>query len=846
MNNKPDNSKETNFTEDSIIPENSISSEEMYGIIDEDDFYEEQKETQESKTNIKKETQTTETRNSTQTENDNSFSGKIKKRFLHFKNEVREQFEEITKDFKEESRYNRNERRKEFYKGRRPASLRHRILYILLYFIKRIFSLAASSVFAIILVFILTGTIVGTVVTVYILGFMDTTQSIILDDIEESYASYVYQMNKQTQEYELVYKAAIQSHDVRLAVDFENLPDHVKYAFVCIEDERFYSHEGVDYKRTLGAILNLGMNMIGINHDVYGGSTITQQLIKNVTQDDEQTVERKMREIFTAMKFEKKYTKDKILEAYLNEIYFGQIDTYNMYGVEAAAVGYFGKSATELTIAEAAVLAAIPKSPNEFNPTINFETNKGRQSYCLTKMFELGVISPYQYQQALNDDIFLSTMEGFEEKYPNHRKLTENRDDFENPEKNSWCVDLAIKEFGKYLEETLEVENGIATFNTGGYKLYITADTDVQAHLDDTFKDWYYFPESTSPLPEGKTEKIQAAMAVLDYQGHVLGIAGQIGQKQGNLDWIYAYDNNRQPGSTIKPITTYGYALENDYITWSTMFYDDPLPAGVADTGRWPNNYGGSTSGSYLPTYQFLQWSHNTLPAQIVYNCGMQQVFDFATQNLGLPLDPIHDMTYSSLSVGGCYNSPNVIELANAYIPYGNGGLFYDASVIATAVDLRTGDTIIDNVNRVGEQAVSEETAYVMNKLLQNVVKNGTGTSAQLWNTTVAGKTGTTENWRDITFVGLTPDYASALWVGYPESTDWNWRAIERADSASIWRNVFGGYANATASGAQFPECDSVIYARFCSSTGLLANPGCPGGQYGYYKSSNCKYCYSH
>lgn len=852
MSDKPNSNDEKKSTDDlisDILNEENVktSSEEIYGFDDEDEKALPVKEEIPEK---KEDASVTVTESeSDKINNDSPFVSSIKKKFQYFKEETKEQFKEITKDFREESKYTRNERKKEFYGGRPPASIKHRLLYILLYAFKKVFSLALTSVFAIFLVFILTGTIVGTVVTVYLLSFMDTTQAIALKPIEESYASYIYQMNKETQEYEMVYKAALQSHDIKLAVDINELPDHVKYAFVCIEDERFYSHEGVDYKRTAGAILNLAITMMGVDKDIYGGSTITQQLIKNVTQDDEQTVERKMREIFSAMKFEKKYTKDEILQAYLNEIYFGQIDTYNMYGIEAASIGYFGKSATELTTTEAAMLAAIPKSPNAFNPTLFPEENKERRDYCLTKMFELGVISPYEYQKALNEEVMLSTDKGFAEKFPNHKKLTESEDEFKNPETNSWCVDLAIYEFADYLQETYELESqqeGINMFNRGGYKLYITMDTDVQNHLNTTFADWTYFPESQSITPKGDYEKIQAGMAVLDYQGHILGIAGQIGGKTGNLGWINEYSGRRQPGSTIKPITTYGYALENDHITWSSMFYDSPLPAGVASDTAWPSNYGGGTSGGYYPVSYFLQWSLNTLPAQIAYNHGLQQVHDFATQNLGLPFHPTEDLTYSSLCVGGCYTSPTVIELANAYIPYGNGGTFYKASVIAQAVDMRTGTTIIDNINRQGEPAVSEETAYVMNKLLQNVVSQGTGTSAQLWNTTVAGKTGTTENWHDITFVGLTPDYVSSLWVGYPTSQDWDWRAIERADSARIWYNVFGTYANAHASGNQFPECDTVIYARYCSSTGLLANPGCPGSKYGYYKSTNCDYCYSH
>lgn len=778
------------------------------------------------------------------------FLGGFKEHVHELKTELSEQSKEIWNDYKEESRHKKIKRQKEFYGGNPPKTKKLRALYIAYQTFKRIVSLVLTAVFSLMLIFILTGTIVGTSVIVYILNFMDTTPSVVLGDIEESFSSYIYMINKETEEYELVYKVTPPSHDVRIASDVNELPDHVKYAFVCIEDERFYSHEGVDYKRTGAAVANLMLQKIGISSRKFGGSTITQQLIKNVTGDNEDSWERKMREIFTAMKFEKNYTKDEILEAYLNEIYFDEIDSYHMYGIEAASIGYFGKSATELTIAEAATLAAIPKSPYDFNPTKFYEDNKERKEYCLYKMFELGVISADQYEEAMNEEILVSTMDKFKKKYPNAKKLTESDDDFENPEINSWSVDTAIYEFADYLVETNNLDSrreGISKFNSGGYKVYITADADIQAHLDETFEDWYYFPEylSDADYLSDDERRVQAALAVMDYKGNILGVAGHIGKKEGNLGWNNAYQTHRQPGSAIKPVSTYGYALENDLITWSTYFYDRSLPAGVADPNdTWPNNYDGAPSGGYYPVNYFLKQSINTLPAQIAWKYGVDEVFDFATQKMHLDLDPVKDRNYSPICVGGTSTGPTVINLANAYIPYGNGGTYYKASIISKVVDLKTGELIIDNQNKAGEPAVGEDTAYIMNKLLQRVIKAGTGTAAQLGGTIVAGKTGTTENWRDITFVGLTPDYVSALWVGYPEGE--NPGAIRNSNSAKIWYNVWGTYASEHAVAEDFPDCETVLKnVRYCSYTGLIANSNCPGGDYGYYKQTD-SYCYYH
>lgn len=773
-----------------------------------------------------------------------TFGEKFKERVHDIMHEISEQNKEIFLDFKEEARYKRNKRRKEFYGGTPPRSANMRALYILLYFIKKVFSIALTTLFSLVLVGILTATIVGTTITVYLLSFMDSTASVVLEDIEESFSSYIYQLNKETNEYDLVYRVTPSSGEVRIKTDIDQLADHTKYAFTSIEDERFYSHEGVDYKRTGAAVVNLVLEKLKISDSHFGGSTITQQLIKNITQDKEDTPERKMREIFSAMKFEKKYTKDDILESYLNTIYFDEIDGYHMYGIEAASIGFFGKSATELTIAEAACLAAMPKAPNAYNPIKNPEDNKERMDTCLYKMFELGIITPDEYEEAINTELDLSSSEGFNERHPNAKRLSENDDEFKNPEINSWCVDAAINEIGEYLQEKYNLKTfaeGRDKFNHGGYKIYLSYDTDVQAHLDSTYENWYYFPERLSSTGE----MVQSSLAVLDYKGFVLGLAGKIGGKKANLDWNNATDTHRQPGSTIKPVTTYGYGIETDKITWSTMFYDRALPAGVAMERAWPDNYDGAPSGGYYPVWYFLKQSINTLPAQIVYNYGHQEVFDFATQRLHLDLDPTMDMDYSPLCVGGTYTGPSALNLANAYLPYGNGGTYYKATLFKKVVDIKTGMTIIDNEkDRVGEPAVSDETAYIMNKLLQRVITDGTGTAAQLSNTTLAGKTGTTENWRDIAFVGLTPDYCSAMWVGYP--TGENPWAIEDANSARIWYNVFGTYANATASGNQFPECETIVYARYCSSSGMVAGPNCPGGQYGYYKSTYTPYCSWH
>ena len=773
---------------------------------------------------------------------------KVIERIGDIAEEIADQYKGSHSDYEEVRRRKRKQRMYEFYGGKPPKDRKARELYIGLYFLKKTLQGIGTAIFTLFLMFILTGTIVGTVVAVYLMNFMDSTDSIVLDAFKQSFASYVYEMNPETEEYELIFKVTPESHNVKLPCDINALPDHVKFAFVCIEDERFYAHEGVDFKRTSAAILNLALNQIGVHRAEFGGSTITQQLIKNVTHDDEQTWDRKMREIFRAMKFEKNYTKDNILEAYLNEIYFSDVEGYHMYGVEAASIGYFGKSATELSIAEAAVLAAIPKAPNEYNPVEEFEANKERKEVCLYKMFELGVISAEEYEEAMNQEILLTTMPEFQKKYKNYKKLTESDDEFENPAILSWPLETALNEIGDYLKEKNNLESraeGLEMFNSGGYKLYLSSDREMQEYLDEKYEDWYYFPEAESS--EG--QMIQSAIAVLDYKGHILALEGKLGKKEvsDNRGFNAAYEGGRQPGSTIKPVTTYGYAIENNIMTYSSFYYDQYLPYGVVPGfDYWPHNYDGAPSGGYYPVYYFLKQSINTLPAQIVYNDGdnrARAVYDFATRKLHLDLDPEWDVDYAPLCIGATNTGPSVINLANAYMPYGNRGRYYKASIISKCVDVMTGDYIINNEKRDYEQAVSEETAYIMNRLMENVITDGTGTAAALWSTPLVGKTGTSEDWRDISFVGLTPDYISAIWIGYDRGTN-SW-AIEGANSAGIWKSVFGNYADEHSSGDDFPVCETVAHESYCAYSGMRATSRCPVGGMGYFKPED-GYCTAH
>ena len=386
--------------------------------------------------------------------------------------------------------------------------------------------------------------------------------------------------------------------------------------------------------------------------------------------------------------------------------------------------------------------------------------------------------------------------------------VPEFAEDFQNPEVIPWSVETALDEISDYLMETNNLDtrdHGTVMFANGGYRLYLTTDRKLQTYLDDKYKDWYYFPESLS----NEGDMIQSAIAVMDYEGHILGVEGKIGEKaaEDNRGFNFAYEGGRHIGSAITPVTVYGYAVENGLLTPETEFYDEPLSLGIIpDVDYWPRNFDGAPSGGYYPAKYFFKQSINTLPAQILYNNGnslVEEIYDFATKKLHLDLEP-EDADYAPLAMGWTYTGPGLINLANAYMPYGNGGRYYKASIISRLEDAETGEILIDNENRDYEQAVSEETAYIMNDMLSEVIRNGTGTAASLENAPVAGKTGAVEDWRDLTFVGLTPDYVSAMWIGYDLGGN-SW-AIESINSAGLWKNVFGDYADENWSGASFPK----------------------------------------
>ena len=694
--------------------------------------------------------------------------------------------------------------------------------------VKKFFAIIGTTLLSAVLIVLISASIIAAALTVYVLQFVDQEAvDISLSDLDLDYTTFIYGFDENGSRVEL---QSISRNADRIPVTIDKIPQHVQDAFVYIEDERFYEHYGIDWKRTFLAFVNEFLDMWSSRQ---GGSTITQQLVKNVTGDDETNWDRKMREIFRAATLEKYCPKTDILEAYLNYIGFGG----STAGIQAASLKYFGKDVSELTIAEGACLAAIPKSPNQYNPFAYYideetgravyygkEKNLERQKEVLKAMYKNAVISKKQYEEAINTEV----------------KFLDPNAKYENDEDNgvqNWFVDMVIRDVILEFQDLygIDYEEASNKLYNGGYEVYTTVDIAMQEAVEEKFKDYSTFSETVLSDPP------QAAFICMDYQGNIKAVVGGIGEKSGSNINNRATRATRSPGSCIKPITSYGYAIENDLITWSTVFRNEPvIEIEDEETGtmrKWPYNYNSKSwdMAGYF-TFQALQRSLNTVPAQLVQMETPQEVFDFLQNKFQITTLSASDADLAPLSVGALTNGMTLEELVAAYQVFGNAGKYYKPTSYTQVIDSE-GKVVLQH-KYTPIQSISKESAYVMNKLMQTVIEgpNGTGKAAKLDTTPIVGKTGTSQEWHDLSFVACSPDYVSGIWYGYdipkeiPTGTYYS--------SAAVWKNVFGEIADSMPN-KEFPECDDVQELYYCARTGLLASGVCPTSTIGYYKSTN-------
>lgn len=618
--------------------------------------------------------------------------------------------------------------------------------------------------------------------------------------------SFIYTVDSETGE-ETLYET-IRGTENRIWVDSEDIPDNLKNAVVAIEDERFYKHHGVDWKRTFGAVFNW---LVG--DDQYGGSTITQQLIKNATDENDYSVKRKVNEIFRALALEDEIgDKDRILEMYLNTIYLG----YNCYGVKTAATTYFGKDVSELSLAECAVLAGLTNNPSIYDPYNHPDKVKERQTAILGKMLELGMIDQATYDAAVAEEL-------------NYRPYEQYQQDISDV--YSYFTDAVIKDVTQDLMEQKGYSEQVASnmVASGGLKIYATIDPEIQQIVDEVWAD-----DSVFPTTEKYGERPQSAMVITDKQGNIVAIAGGRGEKTENLAFSYATDARRQPGSSFKPLSTYGPAMDKGIIVPSTTVYDKPLEIG--DDGKpWPMNDGKMPTGNAMTIKSGITSSVNTIAVQVMSMLTPQASYDFLTQRLGFGDALVgsrtyedgtvkSDIDYSPLALGALTDGVTVREMAGGFATFINEGV-YGGTRTYTKVEDSEGNVVLENNPSTDLGFENVRTAYYMLECLQNVTAYGTASGTQISGVETAGKTGTTTSNTDIWFCGVTPEYSAAVWVGYEHNYTLN--GLYGRNAAAIWLKVMQKVHEGD-SGLVFDshpqDFETVTY---CMDTGLLASGAC-------------------
>ena len=545
----------------------------------------------------------------------------------------------------------------------------------------------------------------------------------------------------------------------RVWVDYEELPWYLEKALVSIEDKRFYEHKGVDWYRTAGAFVTMFAKM----DTSYGGSTITQQLIKNLTGKDDVTIQRKLTEIFGALELEKKYDKQEIVEWYLNAVCFGQ----GCYGVQTAAQTYFGKDAKDLTMAEAAAIVGITNLPTYYDPFYNEQNNKERQETILREMYEQGYINYQQYKDAVAEELVFTRTPGEE--------VTQNIFSY-YPEV---VIDDVINDLMQL--KGISKETAQTLLYTGGYNVYTCLDVNVQNTIDAIYTDLDAIPNTW-----GSDQQLQSGIVVMDpYDGRILGLSGGVGEKTRNFPLNRATGTKRPPGSSVKPLASYGPAIDLGLITPDTTVLDSPGLT-LKGTDWFPANDSNQYFGM-VSIYTALQYSLNTVAAQIVDILpeGPVTSYNYLVNHLGFTSLVPDDMSYAPMALGQFTDGCTVREMAQAYCSLVNDGVFTYSRTYTMITDSE-GNIVIDNTPRT-IQAFEPNTAYTLTYMMQNAVENGTGREANLYSVPVAGKTGTSGQYMDRWFVGCTPYYVAAVWTGYDQQERIN---VSGNPAAQLWKKV--------------------------------------------------------
>ena len=640
-----------------------------------------------------------------------------------------------------------------------------------------------------------------------LLGYASTTKPLSIGDLtsaEESQTSFVYDS-----ENNVIAKLTGSENVDRIYVSYSEIKDtYLDDAIIAIEDERFREHSGIDIKRIGSALLSAIANGGSATH---GGSTITQQTVKLISGQDEHSTSRKVQEWFAAMSLEQSLTKDEILELYINLAPMGN----NYVGVQSAAMNYFGKNASELTLPECALIAGLPKSPSYYNPLRESGKRNAqrRMRTILGKMYELGMITEEEYDDALNYEL------EFRQRSTDHTTTI-----------NSYFTEYAIAEVIGDIAKARGIKRNLASslvYNRG-YHIYTTLEPETQAILDEAFTNRDLFqadPELIIDYPE----KPNASMVVINNNtGAIAAMAGGYGEKTMNLSLNRAVSTHRNPGSSIKPILEYAPAFELGIIAPSSVYMDEPkhLDPQRPNT-NWPVNYTRTYLGAVTIRTALLN-SLNTIAAEIWTNVGGETCLWYLKQ---VGIDRTSEGAYPSQSVGGFTNGMTTLEMAAAYHTFATGGTYVEPHAYTQVLD--SDGNVICKADPISYRVYSAETCFFIGDCLKGVVTNSTPSNygGQIENLDgepidTAGKTGTTSDNIDRWFCGFTPYYSAAVWYGYDNRL--RQTSIPSCDypgAVRIWMYCMNKI-HENLPGATFNKPDTIVTMPVCMS-GYYPNESC-------------------
>ena len=682
-----------------------------------------------------------------------------------------------------------------------------------------------GAVLAVFLVGVITVSIVGCMLVVYITNTFDAEAYIpILGEMSMDNRSVIYVKNE-SGEFEPYHNLL---GGTSVWTDIDKIPVHMQNAVVAIEDERFWDHEGVDIKRTVGAMINLVANRVfNLGSQEYGGSTITQQLIKVTTQNKDHSIKRKVNEIMAASSMEaNEYTKEEILEGYLNNVPM----TGDLVGVGIGARAYFGKELQDLTLAECAVLASITNNPSVYDPYTHPENVRQRQLLVLAKMYECEFITKDEYVNAVNQELVF--------KSSNVRQQTQD-----------YYVDLVVEDVIADLMEdygyTYTYANNMVYY--GGLNIYSAEDPKLQAKVEAIFADEDNYPEHR----DGDKEDPQTCFFAMDYDGRVMVTIGGRGKKEDNRVLNRSTQSVRSPGSSMKPITSYGPAITENMVHYSSMLRDAPITLPNGD--KWPHNYEMKNTpdrGDVLLGVA-LQKSLNTTAARLVQQLSTERSYNYATNTFHLTTlveskevggQIFTDNALSPLALGALSDGVTAREMTAAYAIFGNGGYYSEPYTYYRVTRGQDEDeTLLLTGGQKSSLAMDPQSAYVMVNLLQRVVNQGTawnGIGENWKNWKVFGKTGTSESEKDVYFSGGTAYYVASSWFGYDNNDELS--KFQTGYAKSLWRKAMKVlHEDKQIKDFEKPE-EGIEELEYCTKTGQLATDKCKKTEKGVYKTE-CK-----